>query len=99
MVTGMDGRGIRPSGAAPMAAPPTVYYKACIIVFMLFFWSSTRKRPITNALARRAVASRLARWTNTHRRSEPEHPNPATLHQIGPHAEFVHVTFPPPCPS
>ena len=45
MVTGMDGRGIRPSGAAPMAAPPTVYYKACIIVFMLFFGSITRKRP------------------------------------------------------
>ena len=75
--------------------PQSTVRGAFSIVFMLFFWSITRiKRPKRthwpDARSRRASRGGLTHW-----RSEPEHPNPATLHQIGPHAEFRSRDLPP----
>ena len=55
---------------------------------------TSRRYTRRNTGPTRGRSRRASRGGLTHRRSESEHPNPATLHQIGPHAEFVHVTSP-----
>ena len=84
-----------PGAARPPRAPAFVCEKVRRQLNPDTVTRDTRKRASTcdqpgyrtrpdETLARRAVASRLARWADTHRRSEPEHPNPATLHQSAP---------------